>query len=203
VALIPWLRWVLELLKLLILMVRPCCLILSGQFSRAAGFGDCRASSVATRTFAKRESDIAGVTPQILHTGTLGPTQRRWKLPSIRKGWGIDAFWSFFRIHDSTTPNRQGDDIGPRYRSAVFYATGHQRRVAMATIATIDASGLWPALLVTEVLPASAFWPAEPEHRDYLDRHPGRYRSQFIRPGWILPARLRGLAIDEAEPGLE
>jgi peptide-methionine (S)-S-oxide reductase len=106
----------------------------------------------------------------------------------------------FFQIHDPTTPNRQGEDIGPRYRSAVFYATDHQRRVATAMIAAIDASGLWPGPVVTEILPGGAFWPAEPEHQDYLDHHPGRYRCQFIRPGWMLPARLRGLAIDEDEP---
>jgi peptide-methionine (S)-S-oxide reductase len=95
----------------------------------------------------------------------------------------------FFQIHDPTTLNRQGGDIGPSYRSAIFYTTPEQKRVAEDTIADVDASGLWPGKVVTEVASASAFWEAEPEHQDYLERRPGGYTCHFIRPHWKLPAR--------------
>jgi peptide-methionine (S)-S-oxide reductase len=95
----------------------------------------------------------------------------------------------FFQIHDPTTVNRQGNDIGTSYRSAIFYTTEEQRRVALDTIADVDASGLWPGKVVTEVVPASAFWEAEPEHQDYLERIPNGYTCHFARPGWVLPKR--------------
>ncbi|MCJ2072930.1 peptide-methionine (S)-S-oxide reductase MsrA [Methylobacterium sp. J-030] len=95
----------------------------------------------------------------------------------------------FFQIHDPTTPNRQGNDRGPSYRSAIFYADDDQRRIAQDTIADVDASGLWPGTVVTEVAPAGPFWEAEPEHQDYLERQPGGYTCHFVRPGWVLPAR--------------
>ncbi|SFE18714.1 peptide-methionine (S)-S-oxide reductase MsrA [Methylobacterium sp. 13MFTsu3.1M2] len=95
----------------------------------------------------------------------------------------------FFQIHDPTTPNRQGNDRGPSYRSAIFYTDEGQRRVAEETIADVDASGLWPAKVVTEVAPAGPFWEAEPEHQDYLERRPDGYTCHFIRPNWVLPAR--------------
>jgi peptide-methionine (S)-S-oxide reductase len=95
----------------------------------------------------------------------------------------------FFQIHDPTTPNRQGNDRGPSYRSAIFYTTEEQRRVAEDTIADVNASGLWPGKVVTEVVPASAFWEAEPEHQDYLERYPNGYTCHFIRPKWTLPRR--------------
>ncbi len=96
----------------------------------------------------------------------------------------------FFQIHDPTTLNRQGNDIGDSYRSAIFYTSEAQKRVALDTIADVDASGLWPGKAVTEVTPASAFWEAEPEHQDYLERIPNGYTCHFIRPGWKLPARV-------------
>ena len=96
----------------------------------------------------------------------------------------------FFQIHDPTTPNRQGNDRGPSYRSAIFYADDDQRRVAQETIADVDASGLWPAKVVTELAPVGPFWEAEPEHQDYLERRPDGYTCHFIRPGWVLPARV-------------
>jgi peptide-methionine (S)-S-oxide reductase len=95
----------------------------------------------------------------------------------------------FFQIHDPTTKNRQGNDIGLSYRSAIFYTGDEQKRVAEETIADVDASGLWPGKAVTEVEPAGPFWEAEPEHQDYLERYPQGYTCHFIRPGWKLPAR--------------
>ena len=96
----------------------------------------------------------------------------------------------FFQIHDPTTVNRQGNDIGTSYRSAIFYTTECQRLTAVDTIADVNASGLWPGKVVTEVVPASAFWEAEPEHQDYLERIPNGYTCHFIRPGWKLPRRM-------------
>jgi peptide-methionine (S)-S-oxide reductase len=95
----------------------------------------------------------------------------------------------FFQIHDPTTLNRQGNDVGTSYRSAIFYTSDEQKRVAEDTIAEVEASGLWPGKVVTEVVPASAFWEAEPEHQDYLERYPDGYTCHFIRPGWKLPVR--------------
>ena len=95
----------------------------------------------------------------------------------------------FFQIHDPTTRNRQGNDIGLSYRSAIFYVGEEQRRIAEDTIADVDASGLWPGKVVTGVVPASDFWEAEPEHQDYLERVPYGYTCHFVRPDWKLPAR--------------
>ncbi|HVY52389.1 MAG TPA: peptide-methionine (S)-S-oxide reductase MsrA [Devosia sp.] len=95
----------------------------------------------------------------------------------------------FFQIHDPTTRNRQGNDIGTSYRSAIFYTSEAQKAVALDTIADVDASGLWPGKVVTEVAPAGPFWQAEPEHQDYLERYPNGYTCHFPRPGWVLPKR--------------
>jgi peptide-methionine (S)-S-oxide reductase len=95
----------------------------------------------------------------------------------------------FFQVHDPTTLNRQGNDRGLSYRSAIFYTTDEQRRVAEETIADVNASGLWPGKVVTQLVPASAFWEAEPEHQDYLERYPKGYTCHFIRPNWTLPRR--------------
>ena len=95
----------------------------------------------------------------------------------------------FFQIHDPTTPNRQGNDRGPSYRSAIYYLDDEQRRVAEDTIADVEASGLWPGRVVTEVAPAGPFWEAEPEHQDYLLHYPNGYTCHFPRPGWVLPRR--------------
>jgi peptide-methionine (S)-S-oxide reductase len=95
----------------------------------------------------------------------------------------------FFQIHDPTTRNRQGNDIGASYRSAIFYTSNEQKRIAEDTIADVKASGLWPGRVVTEVVPASEFWEAEPEHQDYLLRIPDGYTCHFVRPGWKLPRR--------------
>ena len=95
----------------------------------------------------------------------------------------------FFQIHDPTTRNRQGNDIGMSYRSAIYYTSEEQERVARETIADVEASGRWPARVVTEVEPAGDFWQAEAEHQDYLERYPGGYPCHFPRPNWVLPRR--------------
>ena len=100
-----------------------------------------------------------------------------------------DLLEFFFQIHDPTTPNRQGNDIGPSYRSAIFYTSEEQKRIALETIADVDASGLWPGKVVTEVAPAGDFWEAEPEHQDYLERYPDGYTCHYPRPHWKLPKR--------------
>jgi peptide-methionine (S)-S-oxide reductase len=95
----------------------------------------------------------------------------------------------FFQIHDPTTLNRQGNDRGESYRSAIFYLDDEQKAVAEDTIADVNASGLWPDKVVTEVSPAGPFWEAEPEHQDYLEKYPNGYTCHFIRPDWVLPRR--------------
>ena len=93
-----------------------------------------------------------------------------------------DILEFFFQIHDPTTPNRQGNDRGSSYRSAIYYASEEQRGIAEDTIADVEASGLWPGKVVTELAPAGPFWEAEPEHQDYLQRYPGGYTCHFVRP---------------------
>ena len=95
----------------------------------------------------------------------------------------------FFQIHDPTTPNQQGNDRGMSYRSAIYYVDEEQKAEAEDTIADVDASGLWPGKVVTEVEPVGDFWEAEPEHQDYLERFPQGYTCHFVRPGWVLPKR--------------
>jgi peptide-methionine (S)-S-oxide reductase len=95
----------------------------------------------------------------------------------------------FFQIHDPTTRNRQGNDVGTSYRSAIFYTSPEQKAVAEDTIADVNASRLWPGKVVTEVAAAGDFWEAEPEHQDYLIKHPGGYTCHWVRPNWVLPKR--------------
>jgi len=95
----------------------------------------------------------------------------------------------FFQIHDPTTKNRQGNDIGSSYRSAIYYLSDAQRDIAEDTIADVDASGLWPGAIVTELRPAGPFWEAEPEHQNYLQRFPSGYTCHYPRAGWKLPKR--------------
>ena len=95
----------------------------------------------------------------------------------------------FFQVHDPTTKNRQGNDRGASYRSAIYYTSDEQKRIAEDTIADVDASGLWPGKVVTQVEPVGDFWEAEPEHQDYLQRIPDGYTCHFVRPGWRLPSR--------------
>ncbi|MGH7661318.1 MAG: peptide-methionine (S)-S-oxide reductase MsrA [Vulcanimicrobiaceae bacterium] len=97
----------------------------------------------------------------------------------------------FFQIHDPTTLNRQGNDRGTSYRSAIYYTSDEQRRTAEDTIADVNASGIWSGKAVTELAPAGPFWEAEPEHQDYLQRYPHGYTCHFVRPNWKLPQRAR------------
>ncbi|MCA0993913.1 peptide-methionine (S)-S-oxide reductase MsrA [Alloyangia pacifica] len=95
----------------------------------------------------------------------------------------------FFQIHDPTTLNRQGNDLGMSYRSAIYHVDEAQKAEALETIADVEASGIWPGKVVTEVEPVGDFWEAEPEHQDYLVRYPGGYTCHFPRPDWVLPRR--------------
>jgi len=100
-----------------------------------------------------------------------------------------DILEFFFQIHDPTTLNRQGNDTGTSYRSAIFTLDDEQKRIAEETIADVEASGRWPGKVVTEVAPAGPFWEAEPEHQDYLEHYPNGYTCHFVRPDWVVPAR--------------
>ena len=95
----------------------------------------------------------------------------------------------FFQIHDPTTKNRQGNDVGISYRSAIYYTDARQREIALDTIKDVEASGRWPGKVVTEVEPVGDFWEAEPFHQDYLERVPNGYTCHFPRPDWVLPRR--------------
>jgi len=95
----------------------------------------------------------------------------------------------FFQVHDPSTENRQGNDKGLSYRSAIYYVDEEQKNIAEDTIADVDASGLWPGKVVTELAPVGDFWQAEPEHQDYLERTPNGYTCHFVRPAWVLPKR--------------
>jgi peptide-methionine (S)-S-oxide reductase len=106
-----------------------------------------------------------------------------------------DLLGFFFQIHDPSTRNRQANNIGTSYRSAIFYLNDDQKRVAEDTIADVDASGLWPGKVVTEVAPAGEFWEAEPEHQDYLERYPNGYTCHYPRQGWRLPHRTESSAV--------
>ncbi len=100
-----------------------------------------------------------------------------------------DILEFFFQIHDPSTKDRQGNDIGRSYRSAIYFTSDAQKQVALDTIADVDASGLWPGKVVTEVEPAGDFWQAEEEHQDYLEKLPNGYTCHYVRPGWKLPKR--------------
>jgi peptide-methionine (S)-S-oxide reductase len=100
-----------------------------------------------------------------------------------------DLLEFFFQIHDPSTKNRQGNDVGMSYRSAIYYTSDEQKRVAEETIKDVDASGIWPGKVTTELAPVGPFWEAEPEHQDYLQRIPNGYTCHFVRPGWKLPKR--------------
>lgn len=93
----------------------------------------------------------------------------------------------FFQIHDPSTLNRQGNDIGTSYRSGIYYTTEEQHQIALKTIQDVNSSGIWPGKVRTEVKAASDFWEAEPEHQDYLERYPTGYTCHRVRPDWVLP----------------
>jgi peptide-methionine (S)-S-oxide reductase len=103
-----------------------------------------------------------------------------------------DLLEFFFQIHDPTTRNRQGNDVGTSYRSGIYFTSPEQERVARDTIADVEASGIWPGKVTTEVVPVGDFWEAEPEHQDYLEHYPNGYTCHFVRPNWKLPQRKAG-----------
>ena len=105
----------------------------------------------------------------------------------------------FFQVHDPTTSNRQGNDMGASYRSAIFYTSEEQKKIAEETIEDVNASGLWPGKVVTEVKPAGDFWEAEPEHQDYLERYPSGYTCHYVRPNWKLPSKEKEKAVPSGQ----
>jgi hypothetical protein len=163
---------------------------MNALFLPAAASGACKISFAATTVSSRRGSATRAVmypTPPIAITA---PMPKRSKSPlTLRRSVTGSCWNSFFQIHDPTTRNRQGNDVGASYRSAIFYTSNEQKRIAEDTIADVDASGLWPGKVVTEVKPAGAFWEAEPEHQDYLEQYPNGYTCHFVRPGWKLPPR--------------
>ncbi len=129
--------------------------------------------------------DVANATYR--NHGTHAEAIEIWFDPAVITYRDLLAF--FFQIHDPTTINRQGNDIGMSYRSAIYHVDEAQKQVALDTIADVDASGLWPGNVVTEVAPVGDFWVAEPEHQDYLERIPNGYTCHFPRADWVLPKR--------------
>jgi len=133
--------------------------------------------------------ELPNATYQHVRTGSTGHTEAIEVVFDPAAVGYRDILELFFQIHDPSTPDRQGNDRGTQYRSAIFWADEAQRETAVDTIADVEASGLWPAPVVTQVTQAGAFWPAEPEHQDYLERNPGGYTCHFVRPDWKLPKR--------------
>ena len=133
--------------------------------------------------------DLENATYRHVCSGTTGHTEAVEVVFDPEQVSYRDLLELFFQIHDPTTPDRQGNDRGTQYRSAIFWHDEAQRKTAEDTIADVEASGLWPGKVVTEIAPAGAFWEAEPEHQDYLQRIPHGYTCHFVRPEWKLPKR--------------
>jgi len=135
--------------------------------------------------------EMAAPTYDHVKTGTTGHTEALEVVYDPAEVSYRDLLELFFQIHDPTTPNRQGNDVGSQYRSVIFAADEAEAREARELIAEVDASGLWSGKVVTEVVPAMPFTAAEPVHQDYLQRIPHGYTCHFPRPGWRLPARAK------------
>lgn len=133
--------------------------------------------------------DLENATYPHVCSGTTGHTEAVEVVFDPEQVSYRDLLELFFQIHDPTTPDRQGNDRGTQYRSAIFWHDEAQRETAEDTIADVEASGLWPGKVVTEIAPAGAFWEAEPEHQDYLQRIPHGYTCHFVRPEWKLAKR--------------
>ncbi|MBT4906414.1 MAG: peptide-methionine (S)-S-oxide reductase MsrA [Rhodospirillaceae bacterium] len=133
--------------------------------------------------------ELPNATYQHVRTGSTGHTEAIEVVFDPAAVSYRDILELFFQIHDPSTADRQGNDRGTQYRSAIFWSDEAQRETAVDTIADVEASGLWPGKVVTQVTQAGAFWPAEPEHQDYLERNPGGYTCHFVRPDWKLPKR--------------
>ncbi len=132
---------------------------------------------------------LPNATYQHVRTGTTGHTEAIEVVFDPDQVSYRDILELFFQIHDPTTPDRQGNDRGTQYRSAIFWLSEAQHETAVDTIADVEASGLWPGKVVTQVAQAGDFWEAEPEHQDYLERVPHGYTCHFVRPDWKLPKR--------------
>ena len=159
---------------------------------REAASGARRISFAATTAFCRPGSDIpAAPTPNATYRNHPGHAEAVEIIFDPARISYRQILEFFFQIHDPSTRNRQGNDVGSSYRSAIFYTSDEQKRIAEDTIADVDASGLWPGKAVTEVAPAGDFWEAEPEHQDYLLRYPEGYSCHFVRPGWKLPRRVK------------
>ena len=133
--------------------------------------------------------ELPNATYQHVRTGSTGHTEAIEVVFDPAAVSYRDILELFFQIHDPSTADRQGNDRGTQYRTAIFWSDEAQRETAVDTIADVEASGLWPGKVVTQVTQAGAFWPAEPEHQDYLERNPGGYTCHFVRPDWKLPKR--------------
>ena len=133
--------------------------------------------------------ELPNATYQHVRTGSTGHTEAIEVVFDPAAVSYRDILELFFQIHDPSTSDRQGNDRGTQYRSAIFWSDEAQRETAVDTIADVEASGLWPGKVVTQVTQAGAFWPAEPDHQDYLERNPGGYTCHFARPDWKLPKR--------------
>ena len=133
--------------------------------------------------------ELPNATYQHVRTGMTGHTEAIEVAFDSEEVSYRDLLELFFQIHDPTTPNRQGNDRGTQYRSAIFWYDEAQRKTAEDTIADVEASGLWPGKVVTEVAEAGDFWEAEPEHQDYLEKFPSGYTCHFVRRDWQLPRR--------------
>jgi peptide-methionine (S)-S-oxide reductase len=133
--------------------------------------------------------ELPNATYQHVRTGSTGHTEAIEVVFDSAAVSYRDILELFFQIHDPSTADRQGNDRGTQYRSAIFWRDEAQRETAVDTIADVEASGLWPGKVVTQVTQAGDFWPAEPEHQDYLERNPGGYTCHFVRPDWKLPKR--------------
>ena len=156
----------------------------------AVAFGACRISFAVTTAFVStRVGYTGGNTPNATYRNHGAHAEAVEIIFDPARISYRQILEFFFQIHDPTTRDRQGNDRGASYRSAIFYTTDEQRRIAEDTIADVEESGLWPDKVVTELVPAGDFWEAEPEHQDYLLRNPGGYTCHFVRPHWRLPIR--------------
>jgi peptide-methionine (S)-S-oxide reductase len=166
-----------------------------GRSSPEGASGEWRTSSGSGPASSRRGSGTPAATYRTRPTATTAGTPRRIEIVfDPERASYRELLQFFFQIHDPTTLNRQGNDVGTSYRSAIFYVDDEQRRVAEETIAEVDASGLWPGKVVTEVTPAGTFWEAEPEHQNYLERYPHGYTCHYVRPNWVLPRRTHAAA---------
>ena len=152
--------------------------------------GERRTCCASARASSPPASDTPAARCPTPPTATTATTPSPWRSSSTRQQISYrDILEFFFQIHDPSTKDRQGNDVGASYRSAIFYTSDEQKRVAEETIADVDASGLWPGKVVTEVTAAGDFWEAEEEHQDYLLKNPHGYTCHYVRPGWKLPHR--------------